>query len=54
MLPILRDAGFYQPVIYYIGTPKPGAGAPPGAFGLTHRPDELLQLVTDALSRVRG
>jgi CheY-like chemotaxis protein len=54
MLPRLREAGFHQPVIYYIGTPKPDAGVPPGAFGLTHRPDDLLQLVTDALSRVRG
>jgi len=54
MLPRLRDAGFHQPVIYYIGRPEPGAGVPPGAFGLTNRPDQLLQLTIDALSRVRG
>lgn len=53
MLPRLRKAGFHQPVIYYIGRPDPGAGVPPGAFGVTNRPDQLLQLVIDALSRVR-
>jgi CheY-like chemotaxis protein len=54
MLPRLRDAGFHQPVIYYIGRPEPGAGVPAGAFGVTNRPDQLLQLTIDALSRVRG
>jgi CheY-like chemotaxis protein len=54
MLPRLRGAGFHQPVIYYIGRPNPNAGVPAGAFGLTNRPDQLLQLVVDALSRVQG
>jgi CheY-like chemotaxis protein len=54
MLPRLRNAGFRQPVIYYIGRPNADAGVPAGAFGLTNRPDQLLQLVIDALSRVRG
>ena len=54
MLPRLRNAGFHQPVIFYIGRPEPGAGVPAGAFGVTNRPDQLLQLVVDALSRVRG
>lgn len=54
MLPRLRDAGFHQPVVFYVGRPKPAAGVPAGAFGLTHRPDQLLQLTIDALSRVRG
>ena len=53
MLPRLRNAGFHQPVIYYIGRPDPDAGVPAGAFGITNRPDQLLQLVVDALSRVR-
>jgi CheY-like chemotaxis protein len=53
MLPRLRDAGFHQPVIYYVGRPNPNAGVPPGAFGVTNRPDQLLQLVIDALSRAR-
>jgi CheY-like chemotaxis protein len=41
------------PVILYVGRLKSGAGVPSGAFGLTNRPDQLLQLVVDALSRVR-
>ena len=54
MLPPLRNAGFHQPVIFYVGKPKPDVGVPAGAFGVTNRPDQLLQLVIDALSRVRG
>jgi CheY-like chemotaxis protein len=54
MLARLRDAGFHQPVVFYVGRPEPGAGVPAGAFGLTHRPDQLLQLTIDTLSRVRG
>jgi CheY-like chemotaxis protein len=54
MLLPLRESGFHQPVIFYIGRPEPSAGVPAGAFGLTNRPDQLLQLVVDALSRVRG
>jgi CheY-like chemotaxis protein len=53
MLPRLREAGYQQPVIYYVGRPNPAAGVPPDAFGLTNRPDQLLQLTIDALSRVR-
>jgi CheY-like chemotaxis protein len=54
MLERLRNAGFHPPVIYYIGRPNADAGVPAGAFGITNRPDQLLQLVIDALSRVRG
>jgi CheY-like chemotaxis protein len=54
MLPRLREVGFHQPVIFYVGRPNPDAGVPAGAFGVTNRPDQLLQLVIDALSRVRG
>jgi hypothetical protein len=39
------------PLIYY--TAERVAGVPPGAFGLTNRPDELLHLVIDALERHR-
>lgn len=53
MLPRLRNAGFHQPVIYYVGRPDPNAGVPAGAFGVTNRPDQLLHLVIDALARVR-
>jgi CheY-like chemotaxis protein len=54
MLARLREAGYQQPIIYYVGRPNPAAGVPPGAFALTNRPDQLLQLTIDALSRVRG
>jgi CheY-like chemotaxis protein len=54
MLPRLRDAGYQQPLIFYVGRLDPALGVPPGAFGLTNRPDQLLQLTIDALSRVRG
>jgi CheY-like chemotaxis protein len=54
MLPRLREAGYHPPVIFYIGHPDPGTGVPAGAFGVTNRPDQLLQLTIDALSRVRG
>ena len=54
MLPRLRNAAFQQPIIYYVGRPNLDAGVPAGAFGVTNRPDQLLQLVVDALSRVRG
>jgi CheY-like chemotaxis protein len=49
MLPRLRDAGYQQPAIFYVGRPNPTAGVPPGAFGVTIRPDQLLQLTIDAL-----
>jgi hypothetical protein len=54
MLPQLREAGFQQPVIFYVGCLNPAAGVPPGAFAVTNRPDQMLQFVIDALSRVRG
>jgi CheY-like chemotaxis protein len=54
MLLRLGEAGFHQPVIFYVGRPAPGMGVPAGAFGLTNRPDLLLQVTIDALSRVRG
>lgn len=41
------------PVIFYIGIYDPKLGIPPGAFGITNRPDELLHLVFDALERKR-
>jgi CheY-like chemotaxis protein len=42
------------PVIFYIGFPDPKKGVPPQAFGITHRPDELLHLIMDALERVKS
>lgn len=40
-------------VIFYIGTFDPARGVPPGAFGITNRPDELIHLVLDLLERLR-
>jgi hypothetical protein len=40
------------PIIFYVGAAqKP---APPSAFGLTDRPDELVHLILDALARTRS
>jgi hypothetical protein len=50
----MRANGIAQPLIFYIGQPKPGATIPAGAFGITHRPDQQLKLVVDAMVRVRG
>jgi CheY-like chemotaxis protein len=54
MLPRLRAAGHHQPVILYVGNPDAGAPTPAGAFGVTARADQLLNLILDALARVRG
>lgn len=40
-----------QPVILYVGRVERERGIPAGAFGITDRPDELLNLVMDALDR---
>jgi CheY-like chemotaxis protein len=48
----LAARGLRVPVIFYVSqAQKP---APPDAFGMTDRPDELLHLVLDALARQRG
>jgi CheY-like chemotaxis protein len=39
------------PLIFYVGKKRP---IPEGAFGLTIRPDELINLILDALERARG
>jgi CheY-like chemotaxis protein len=54
MLPRLRAAGHRQNVIFYVGRLQEGAGTPSGAFALTNRPDQLLNYVTDSLSRRRA
>jgi len=40
------------PVIFYVGTVNDDRGVPPGSFGITARPDELLDLVMDAIERL--
>lgn len=41
------------PVIFYIRNVRPNLGTPAGAFGLTSRPDVLIDLLLDALERRR-
>ena len=52
MLATFRSEGIVLPVILYVGNPKPGAGVPAGAFGITNRPDVLLTMVGEALTRM--
>jgi CheY-like chemotaxis protein len=40
-------------MIFYVGSLDRARGTPPGAFGITDRPDELIHLVLDVLERVR-
>ncbi len=54
MLVRLAEAGRHEPVVFYVGRLAPDAGPPVGAFGITNRPDELLNLTLDALARVRA
>jgi hypothetical protein len=42
------------PVIFYVGSSDPQSEPPPGSFGLTTDPAELLHLVLDALERRRA
>jgi len=51
MLAKLKTTTHKLPVIFYVGILNPDKGTPPGAFGLTNRPDELLHLFIDAMSR---
>jgi DNA-binding NtrC family response regulator len=49
----MRDASLRQPVVLYVGRYEPEKGVPAGAFGITNRIDELINLNIDALERVR-
>jgi CheY-like chemotaxis protein len=49
-----RAAGLQIPVIFTLARLDPARGTPPFAFGITNRIDEMLNLVCDALERVRG
>ena len=53
MLPALQQHNHQIPVIFYIGVVDPAKGVPPGAFGITNRPDELLHLILDVLERTK-
>ncbi len=50
----MRAGGHPQPVVLTVGRYEPERGVPGYAFGITNRVDELLNLVFDALERIRG
>jgi CheY-like chemotaxis protein len=50
----MRSANLPCRTIFTVGRYQPERGTPPYAFGITNRVDELLNLVFDALERVRG
>jgi CheY-like chemotaxis protein len=50
----MRDSRIGTPVIFTVGRYQPERGVPGGAFGITNRVDELLNLVFDVLERTRG
>ena len=51
LIEALRRAGARQPVVIYAGSFDASRGVPQGATGMTNRPDELMHLVMDTLSR---
>jgi CheY-like chemotaxis protein len=53
LLSEMRSRGIKVPVIFYVGRIDPSKGTPPGAFGITFRPDELLHYTLDTLERRR-
>ena len=50
----MRANNLRHPVIFTVGRYEPGRGTPAHAFGITNRIDELLNLLFDALERIRG
>lgn len=50
-LALLEGLRGARPVILYVGRVDRERGVPAGAFGITDRPDELLNLLMDALDR---
>jgi CheY-like chemotaxis protein len=50
----LRSMQRPEPVIFYVGHVDPERGTPAYAFGITDRPDELVDYVMDILVRRRG
>ncbi len=54
LLQTMRASQIMTPVIFTVGRYQPERGVPGGAFGITNKVDELLNLVFDALERTRG
>jgi hypothetical protein len=51
MLKAIRDES--PPIVFYILNLDESRGTPPGSFGITNRPDELMHLLLDVLERTR-
>ncbi|MEO6039771.1 MAG: response regulator [Saprospiraceae bacterium] len=54
-LDFMRDMRTHQmqvPMIFYVSTLDPAKGVPPGAFGITDDPNELIHLVLDVAERM--
>lgn len=54
LLQDMRSSRITTPVIFTVGRYQPERGVPGGAFGITNRVDEVLNLVFDVLERTRG
>lgn len=52
-LAALHEADPEVPVVFFIGALNRSWGTPPGAFGITKDPGELLHLILDVLERRR-
>jgi len=52
-LPRIREAAPDTPVIFYVARLPPDLSPPPGSFGITNSPEELVHLVFDVLERRR-
>lgn len=53
LLHSMREHGLLAQVVFYIGGADEKQGTPPGAFGITCYPDDLLHYVLDILERQR-
>ena len=54
LLHALRHQGDRTPLVFYISHEVKSRGMPPGAFGISDRPDDVLHLVLDVLERTAG
>jgi CheY-like chemotaxis protein len=50
----MRRRNLHCPTIFTVGRFRPEMGTPAYAFGITNRVDELLNLIFDAVERIRG
>jgi CheY-like chemotaxis protein len=53
LLRMVHSRGMEIPIVIYVGSFRPEMGVPGYAFGVAHRPDQLLHLTLDVLDRKR-